>query len=60
MRAVVFGYFGTLTDPGAEEYRERAGPGRARYRVDPDDALCEYTVDDPAGLQIHMLNGRSR
>jgi len=27
MRAVIFGYFGTLTDPGAEEYRERAGPG---------------------------------
>ena len=22
MRAVIFGYFGTLTDPGAEEYRE--------------------------------------
>jgi hypothetical protein len=21
MRAVIFGYFGTLTDPGAEEYR---------------------------------------
>ncbi|WP_203709685.1 hypothetical protein, partial [Actinoplanes digitatis] len=28
MRAVIFGYFGTLTDPGAEEYRERAGPRR--------------------------------
>jgi hypothetical protein len=25
-------------------------PGAARYRVDPDDAVCEYTVDDPAGL----------
>jgi hypothetical protein len=22
MRVVIFGYFGTLTDPGAEEYRE--------------------------------------
>jgi len=25
-------------------------PGAAWYRVDPDDAVCEYTVDDPAGL----------
>jgi hypothetical protein len=25
-------------------------PGAARYRADPDDAVGEYTVDDPAGL----------
>jgi len=24
-------------------------PGAARYRVDPDDAVGEYTVADPAG-----------
>jgi len=28
MRAVIFGYFGTLTDPGAEEYREPASLAR--------------------------------
>jgi hypothetical protein len=27
MRAVIFGYFGTLTDPGDEEYREPLATG---------------------------------
>ena len=25
-------------------------PGASRYRVDPDDAVCEYMVDDPVSL----------
>jgi hypothetical protein len=35
MRVVIFGYFGTLTDPGAEEYREpsRTAPASCSARA---------------------------
>ena len=33
MRAVIFGYFGTLTDPGAEEYREPLAHRTGELRV---------------------------
>jgi hypothetical protein len=29
-------------------------PAAARYRVDPDDAVCEYTVDDPAEVLCRL------
>ena len=34
--------------------RTRWSRGAARYRVDPDDAVCEYTVDDPAGVLYRL------
>jgi putative hydrolase of the HAD superfamily len=58
MRAVIFGYFGTLTDPGAEEYREpsRTAPAsccvcRQRFWEAPAGSFGERAIEVHGGTE---------
>ncbi|MCW2504795.1 MAG: transposase [Actinomycetia bacterium] len=59
MRAVIFGYFGTLTDPGAEEYREPVahrtgellGVCRPRFRKVLAGSFGERTIGVHGGTE---------
>ena len=67
MRAVIFGYFGTLTDPGAEEYREPLahrtgellGGCRPRFREALAGSFGERTIGVHGGTEstLRAING---
>jgi hypothetical protein len=64
MRAVIFGYFGTLTDPGAEEYREplahRTGELLGGCRPRFWEALAGSSASAPSGSTAGRRARRGR
>ena len=54
IRAVIFGYFGALTDPGAEEYREPARKVPSREKVPGllSESLWSTSTAGPGNLDV--------